>query len=335
MPRAITVMTAALLLLCPLISVVGLMDAAFNPVPVLTLSITPTELQAVVTPSQNGPVMFGGNATVEMLPFMTVTVTLSASCQWPAILSPSTMTFEDSITQQFYVTVVVPPRTSSLMVGTLIVSGTAKAPGISIVTASANAVVTVRQYFGLVVSVLGGPFEGLHAGSTVTGRLAVNNTGNGLDSVTIDLLDPHGLISTRDMIRSVDIKQEESEEVLFTLHVNGSLGPMANISREIAFVCTSTEARNMGLDFTQTAWCTLSFGTTPASPSEGVPSGGGGDDGGTRLTDAPGGIPLAVVVLVVLIVALSVISYLGRERGRPDEVPDDPTEDAPSIGRKA
>ena len=221
------------------------------------------------------------------------------------------------------------------MVGTLIVSGTAKAPGISIVTASANAVVTVRQYCGLEASVLGGPFEGLHAGSTVSGKLVVNNTGNGLDTVTIDLLDPHGLISTRDMLRSADLKFEDSKEVLFTLHVNDSLGSMADISRDIAFVCTSTEARNQGLDCTVTAWFTLSFGTTTASPNEGTPSGGGGDDGGTTPTNDSGGIPLAVVVLVILIVVLSVISYLGRERGRPEEVPDDLGEATSPVGRKA
>lgn len=335
MPRAITVMTAALLLLCPLVSMSGLMFAAFNPVPVLTLSITPSQLQAIVTETQNGPVMFTGNATVDMLPFMTVTVTLSASCIWPAILSPSTMTFEDTRPQQFFVTVVVPPRTSSMEVGTLIVSGTAKAPGMPIVTASANAVVTVRQYFGLEVSVLGGPFEGLHEGSTVTGKLSVNNSGNGPDSVTIDLLDPQGIISTRDMNRGVDVTHDKVLEVPFTLHVNGSLGRMENVSRDIAFVCTSTEARNLGLDYTKTAWCTLSFGTTPASPGGGVPPGGGGDDGGRRLTDDSGGIPLAVVVLLVLIVVLTVISFLGRERGRPEEVPVDLNEGAPSIGRKA
>ena len=330
MPWALAVMTAALLLLCPLVLVPGPMDAAINPVPVLTLSITPTQLHATVSDTQNGPVMFGGNATVDMLPFVTVTVTLSASCIWPAIISPSTMTFDSSMPQQFYVTVVVPPKTSSLEVGQLIVSGTAKAPGLPIATASASAVVTVRQYFGLEVTVLGGPFEWLRAGSTVTGKLRVNNTGNGLDSVAIDLMDPHGLISTRDMSRGVDVRQGEAKEVPFTLHVNGSLGPMANLSRDIAFVCTSTEARHQGLDYSKTAWCTLSFGT----PSGG-PGGGGGEDGGMRLTDDPGGVPLAVVVLVVLIVALTVISFLGRERGRPEEAPDGTGEDTPSIGRKA
>ena len=320
-PRATVVMTAALLLLCPLVSAVGLMDAALNPVPVLTLSITPCQLEASVSDTQNGPVMFWGNASVEKLStsLLRVTVTLSASCIWPAIISPSTMVFtESNRPQPFTVTVVVPPKTSSLEVGTLIVSGTAKAPGIAIVTTSANAVVTVRQYFGIEGSVLGGPFEGIHAGGTVEGRLAVNNTGNGLDSVTIDLLDPNGTISTRDMVRGVDIKPGESKEVPFTLHVNGSLGALRDVSRDIAFVCTSTEARNQGMDLSTTAWCTLSFGTRPAGPTEAAPSGGGEDGGSLEPIDDPAGIPLAVVVLVVLIVVLSVISFLGRERAARD-----------------
>ena len=314
-PRATAVMTAALLLLGPVLSVVGLMDAAIYPVPIVTLTLTPTQLEAVVTPSQNGPVVFGGNASVEMLSFLTVTVSLSASCLWPAIISPSTMTFDRSMTQKFSVTVVVPPRTSSLFVGTLLVSATAKAPGIALQTASASAVVTVRQYFGLEASVLGGPFEGVHAGGTVQGRLEVNNTGNGLDSVALDLLDPNGLISTCDMLRGVDIHQEESRVVPFTLYVNGSLGPMSNLSREIAFVCTSTEAKDLGSDCTITVWCTLSFGTTPVSPAEGAPSGGGGGDGSLESSGDSGGFPLALVVLVALIVVLSVIiAYLGRKR---------------------
>ena len=319
LPRAVTMMTAALLLLCPLVGMAGLMDAALNPVPVLTLSINPIQCQAIVNDTQDGPVVFWGNATVEKLPVLTITVTLSASCPWPALIAPSTMTFKDSRSQQFVVNVVVPSKTSSLDVGQLLISGTAKAPGIASQAASASAVVTVRQYCGLEASVQGGPFEGIHAGSTVAGRLVVNNTGNGLDSVTIDLLDPNGLISTRDMARSVDVKQGESKAVPFTLHVNGSLGPMGNVDLDIAFVCTSTEARNQGLNYVKTAWCTLSFGTASSSPEVGVPPGGEGDDDGTKPSEGFGGVPVAVMVLVVLIVVLSAIYYLGRERGNRED----------------
>ena len=338
-PRAIIVMTAALLLIGPLVPLSGLMDAALNPVPILTLSLTPNQLQATVTDTQNGAVMFGGNATVEKLStsLLRVTVTLSASCIWPALISPSTMVFTDSNRPQpFAVTVVVPPKTSSLEVGTLIVSGTAKAPGIAIVTASANAVVTVAQYFGLEVSVLGGPFQGLQAAGTVSGKLVVNNTGNGLDSIVIELLDPHGIVSTRDMRRGVDMKHGESEEVPFTLHLNESLGRTGNFSRDIAFVCTSQEASFQGSNYTKTAWCTLSFGTKKGGTGGEVPPSGGGDGGGTTAADDRGGIPIALLVLLVLIVILSaVITYLGRERARPEEEPTDVSGDPLSMGGKA
>jgi uncharacterized membrane protein len=119
-----------------------------GPVPVLSLSLFPSQLQAQVSQSQLGAVTFGGNATVEQMRIMTSTVTLTVVCNtgWPTVLSPQTIEFTGSGTERFQVTVIVPPATSAMLTGNVIVTGQCKAPGLAPVVAAASAVVTVAAY---------------------------------------------------------------------------------------------------------------------------------------------------------------------------------------------
>jgi hypothetical protein len=116
-----------------------------NPVPVLSLELSPNMLEASVTHNQNGPVTFNGTATVEQLRFITSTVTLSVTCIWTSIVTPSTLEFNGPGEKTFHATVIVPPMESSLSVGQVIVSGTCRAPGMPVAVAQANGVVTVAQ----------------------------------------------------------------------------------------------------------------------------------------------------------------------------------------------
>ena len=309
-------------------------DALPNPVPVLTLSLTPTQLQAHVTQTQNGPVMFGGNATVEAaFGFMTVTVTLSASCIWPAIVSPSTMTFTSTQSQLFHVTVVVPPRTSALGIGQLIISGTAKAPGMPTATATANAVVTVDQYFVFDISTPDSTLAGAAPGRTVSGRFTINNTGNGLDSFRIALTDPSDAVALYSGRTSVDIQQQESAAIDFSLTVSSDATYATGTNVGISFTVTSIEAENEGTALSQTLPFLLVFGPPPAVVPEG-PDAPDGNETAVPDDDSGGGggeaaAAVAIVAAVVLMVAAVVLVTRRRER-IPAEAVEVPVEVEPS-----
>jgi hypothetical protein len=232
-------------------------EAALNPIPVLTLSLTPTQLMSKVTNSQNGPVMFGGNATVEKLSGSVerVTVTLAASCIWPAIISPSTMVFTASNRPQaFFVTVVVPPKTSSQEVGTLIVSGTAKAPGLSIVTASANAVITVGQFYKLSIG-SDTPLREVGPGDITYNTINIYNEGNGLDSFELEVSNSKELIKKDFNViierTSIDVKQDEYAQIKITIQTPQKWHIYIKEIHIITVKVTSAEARNQQILYSQ------------------------------------------------------------------------------------
>lgn len=151
-----------------------------GPIPVLSLSLFPSQLQAQVSQSQLGAVTFGGNATVEQMFFMSSKVTLTAvvNTGWPVVLSPQTMEFTGSGTEQFQVTVIVPPATSALVTGNVIVTGQCKAPGLSPVVAAASAVVTVAPYYGGRIEAKSGNLD-VDSGEAAVLNVTIYNDGNG------------------------------------------------------------------------------------------------------------------------------------------------------------
>ena len=165
--------------------------AAPNPIPILSLSLYPTQLQAEVTQSQLGHVTFGGNATVEQMVLMESTVTLSCvvSTRWPVVLEPQSFKIKGPGTQQFTVSVIVPPGTSSFTTGNVIVSGTCKVPGLSPVVASAGAVVTIKQYFKVRVESTESSVT-VASGETAKIELEIYNDGNGPATFKLTVPDP-------------------------------------------------------------------------------------------------------------------------------------------------
>ncbi len=142
------------------------------------IDISPDQLEARPTNSQNGPVMFDGTANVlHVVPGAKVTVTLSASCEWVAILSPSTMVFSESVPQAFFVTVVVPPKTVRGEREELRVSATAKAPLLPVMTDTTCANVTVAPYYHVRIDGLEHRSR-VERGSTVEVTLNVTNLTN-------------------------------------------------------------------------------------------------------------------------------------------------------------
>ena len=120
-----------------------------GPIPVLTLRLEPSQLEAEVTQSQLGAVTFGGTATVDQMRVMSSTVRLTAvvNTGWPVVVSPQTLEFQGPGSEEFQVSVIVPPATSALIAGNVIVTGSCKAPGLAPVVAACSAVVTVSPYY--------------------------------------------------------------------------------------------------------------------------------------------------------------------------------------------
>jgi len=156
----------------------------------LELDLDPDLLVAHPTYAQNGPVMFNGTAEVLHLgPSASATVTISAGCEWPAIVSPSTMTFTESVPQAFFVTVVVPPRMTRGLREELRVQGTAKVAFHPVMTDTAYANVTVAPYYD--VRITGVANEGIiERGSTVDVTLNVTNHCNFDLTPHLALVDP-------------------------------------------------------------------------------------------------------------------------------------------------
>ena len=122
-------------------------EAAPNPIPIVSVSLYPTQQRAEVTNEEGGTVSFGGNLTVEQMDRITSTVTLTGtmSAGWAITISPDSFTFQQSGTSRFTVLVAVPAGTNSTESGDLVVTASAKVPILAPVRATAAAVVTVRN----------------------------------------------------------------------------------------------------------------------------------------------------------------------------------------------
>ncbi len=122
-------------------------EAAPNPIPIVSVSLYPTQLRAEVTNEEGATVRFGGNVTVEQMDWITSTVTLTGtnSAGWAISISPDSFTFQQSGTAKFTVSVTVPAGTDSTEEGNLVVTASAKVPILAPVKATASAVVTVRN----------------------------------------------------------------------------------------------------------------------------------------------------------------------------------------------
>lgn len=152
--------------------------AAPNPLDPLELVLVPNVAMVEVTNDENGVVVFDGVATVDHSRLMNAQVTLSSSCVWPAVVSPSVMEFMGPGRQEFTVTVVVPPKTSSLMTGEVLVSGTYKAPGMPVETAEASAIVLVAHYHKSSLSVSDRSIR-VARGAIGAIEITIHNEGNG------------------------------------------------------------------------------------------------------------------------------------------------------------
>lgn len=125
-------------------------DATPSVGPVLMLSLSPASVE--IRPAEgNTDLQFTGVAEVQQPIVLRSIVTLSASCYWPAIVSPSTLEFQGAFKQSFSVTVVVPSGALPKQRQILEVVGTCKAPAMPVDTANATAAIYIVDYPLLVV----------------------------------------------------------------------------------------------------------------------------------------------------------------------------------------
>lgn len=233
-------------------------EAAPNPIPILSLSLFPSQLQAKVTQSQLGAVTFGGNATVEKIQGIErVTVTLQAvvNTGWPVVLSPQTMPFINPTTQRFQVTVIVPPATSSLLTGNVIVTGSAKAPGLSPIVAAASAVVTVSQYFKLRIEAES-PLRQVKPGELTYNVVNVYNDGNGQDTFELEIENNKDLVKKQFTVllgsTDITVQQDEYQPVRVTVQTPQKWTLYKKEMNTFILKVTSSEARAKNLLYVKT-----------------------------------------------------------------------------------
>lgn len=164
-------------------------EASANPIPILGLTLTPGRMEAKITRSQLGAVSFAGTARVDKIPGIErLIVTLSAVVDtgWPVVISPMTIPFVNPGSQIFQVTVIIPPATSSHHIGTVMVTGSAKAPGLAPVVSTANGVVTVAQFFKLRIETES-PLREVSPAETTYNIVNIYNDGNAQDTIQVEI----------------------------------------------------------------------------------------------------------------------------------------------------
>ncbi len=237
--------------------------AAPNPIPTLFISLFPTQLEVQVTADQLGAVTFGGNVTVEQLRIMSSTVTLTAvvNTGWPVVLSPQTLEFTGSGTERFTVTIIVPPGTSALMTGNVIVTGSLKAPFLSPVVTSAGAVVTVGAYYDISVE-SDDPVITLSPGESGEVTFQVWNRGNGIATVSamVGSAPKHVKIEFSD--ENLVINNEESENLTVKITAKDSA---ARGGHEVLIYFNVAEGQSLNGSYDSVFSITLHIPTLAAS----------------------------------------------------------------------
>ncbi len=230
-------------------SITGEADASTNPIPIVSIQLTPSQVQAHITDSQIGAVSFAGEVTVDKIPGierLIVTLTAGVDTGWPVVISPMTMPFVNPGSRQFQVTVVVPPSTSSHIIGTLMVTGSAKAPGLAPIISTAAGVVTVAQYFKLRLETES-PLREVSPGDITYNLVNVFNDGNSMDTIQVEIENIKDLVKAGWTVllgsTDVSVKADEYVPVKVTVQTSQDWRLWAKEIYPITLKATSMEAK--------------------------------------------------------------------------------------------
>ena len=226
---------------------------AETPLHSLGVSLFPEELTAKITETQLGAVTFGGNVTVEKPKTITpVTVTLSVECGrgWPVVLSPQTMEIINPGTHRFQVTVIVPPATP-VTSATVTVHAHAEST-IWEADESDSATVHVGQFIHMEIWTGSDMYE-TGDGLMVSGKLFINNSGNGEDSFRIEMENDPAAVSSFDVNEGVIVPPFTLLEVWFTVHINEDFDvPFEGEFITVVIKATSISAESKDLLYSKT-----------------------------------------------------------------------------------
>lgn len=179
--------TIALIMVGATLSAFAPSVAAQNPVPVISLIMTPGERVAEITASAPDAVSFVGNYTVDKLNFERgqVSFTATVSTGWVATVSPASITVTNQRQGTITITVVVPAGTLATEIGQLTVTGRITAGGLQS-QAQAQGIVTPNAYFRTIAS-SSTPFMESSYSQQVVVVYKIWNEGNVRDQIKISI----------------------------------------------------------------------------------------------------------------------------------------------------
>ncbi len=178
------------------LSAEGLPDA--GPVPSVSVSLEPGQAVAEVTQTEGDEVTLNGTVEIDQPLVLTSELTLEtvANTGWPTEVKPNSTTVTGPATVQFNVVVEVPADTSSLLTGNVFVTISLKAPALAPIEVRASAVVTVDQFFKILLT-SPEPLAHVKRGTTDRIELSIYNNGNGMDTLSLELIGaPDGIRMT-------------------------------------------------------------------------------------------------------------------------------------------
>ena len=196
-----------------------------GPTPTIAARLDPATQEAKVTQSQLDNVTFQGTVEIEQPSVTTSDLNLNAivNTGWPITLSPSYFTVTGPTTVTFQVDVIVPPGTSSLQTGNLVVKASLKAPLLADIECEASAIVLVGQYYKARI-VLDNPIIVMEDGQERTTSGAVWNDGNGKANFQLSVTDVPAGIEVSLGSQAFRVNQDEHHPFSIRVRVEDGVG---------------------------------------------------------------------------------------------------------------
>ncbi|MEM4729967.1 MAG: choice-of-anchor T family protein [Thermoplasmata archaeon] len=161
--------------------------ASPNPIPVMSLQLTPSGAVAAPDPVAPGFAQLSGTISIDKIPGerLAVYITGTVDTGWQVQCSPSVLLLTTNKMSDFTATVVVPPATPASSVGVLRVEAQAQGLGFFL-RAVAEALVTVRPYYRVFLD-SPMPYKEITPGAKTSFVLEVQNWGNSMDTFDIEI----------------------------------------------------------------------------------------------------------------------------------------------------
>jgi hypothetical protein len=157
----------------------------YKNIPAVSMSLSPSSIEAVVTPTDNATVRFNGSVLVDLGEWGEAALYLFPSVDqgWAVSVSPPYLIFAGSEWQSFCVTAVVPAASTSMETAALKVDGFLRA-GTMTSTARTQAIITVRPYYN-VSAESETPQKDIGIDAVTVLTVKVHNLGNSVDSYAV------------------------------------------------------------------------------------------------------------------------------------------------------